>query len=281
MRIDFLGTGSWVGLPGMFCACENCKAARSAGGKNIRTRSQLMIDGILPVDFGPDSYYHIRKHGYDGSLIRDVIVTHVHTDHFYPTEFANRYTNHAHDVLHKTLTVWGSKDIEPAYAFDGGKAAMKAGRVALAVMEPFVTYDVSGYSVTPLPANHGTDNPFLYSIQRDGSSFLLLNDTGMLPDVTVEWLKNSGIRYSAISYDCSFGLRDDQSIRSGESSHMGLAAVVQTRRVLTENGNSDGSTASILTHFSHKGDRVLYEEMCAASEPLGFTVAYDGMTLEI
>ena len=51
MKIKFLGTAAAEAFPAMFCDCENCKKARSLGGKNIRTRSQTLIDNDLFIDY--------------------------------------------------------------------------------------------------------------------------------------------------------------------------------------------------------------------------------------
>ena len=55
MRIKYLGTAAAEGVPGIFCDCENCKRARKLGGKNIRTRSQAILDDTLLIDFPADT----------------------------------------------------------------------------------------------------------------------------------------------------------------------------------------------------------------------------------
>ena len=44
MKIKYLGTAAAEGIPAIFCECANCKRPRMLGGKNIRTRSQAIID---------------------------------------------------------------------------------------------------------------------------------------------------------------------------------------------------------------------------------------------
>lgn len=55
MKIQFLGTAAYEGIPAMFCQCEQCNTARKRGGKNLRTRSQALIDGKLLIDFPADT----------------------------------------------------------------------------------------------------------------------------------------------------------------------------------------------------------------------------------
>ena len=63
MHIKYLGTGAAEGWPGLFCMCDSCKQAKALGGKNIRTRSQALIDDELLVDFPPDTYLHMLRDG--------------------------------------------------------------------------------------------------------------------------------------------------------------------------------------------------------------------------
>ena len=55
MRIKYLGTTAYEGVPSLFCECKNCKLARIKGGRNIRTRCQSLINNDLLIDFGPDT----------------------------------------------------------------------------------------------------------------------------------------------------------------------------------------------------------------------------------
>jgi len=63
MRVKFLGTSAAEGWPAVFCQCVNCRRAKNAGGKNVRTRSSIMINTDLKIDFPPDTYHHVLKHG--------------------------------------------------------------------------------------------------------------------------------------------------------------------------------------------------------------------------
>ena len=45
MEIKYLGTAAAEGVPAMFCNCSFCNAVRSAGRGEVRTRTQVLIDG--------------------------------------------------------------------------------------------------------------------------------------------------------------------------------------------------------------------------------------------
>jgi len=62
MKVVFLGTDATEGWPAVFCQCVNCRRAKNAGGKNIRTRSSVLINTDLKIDFPPDTYHHVLKH---------------------------------------------------------------------------------------------------------------------------------------------------------------------------------------------------------------------------
>ena len=50
MKIKYLGTAAAEGVPAIFCHCEVCKYAREHKGKDIRTRSQAMIDDSILLE---------------------------------------------------------------------------------------------------------------------------------------------------------------------------------------------------------------------------------------
>ena len=83
MKIQFLGTAAAEGVPAMFCNCPVCGGVRALGQAEFRTRTQVLIDGKLSVDFPPEAYFHSLKYGFNCADIRYLLVTHSHMDHFY------------------------------------------------------------------------------------------------------------------------------------------------------------------------------------------------------
>ena len=75
MKITYYGTAAGEAWPGVFCDCELCRKARELGGKNIRTRSQALINDDLLVDMPPDNYLHTLYFGLDLSKVRTLIFT--------------------------------------------------------------------------------------------------------------------------------------------------------------------------------------------------------------
>ena len=62
MKIKYLGTGAAEGIPAVFCHCGICEYARKQKGKEIRTRSQAIIDDLILIDFGPDTFAHTLRY---------------------------------------------------------------------------------------------------------------------------------------------------------------------------------------------------------------------------
>ena len=53
MKLTYLGTAAAEGWPAAFCNCDGCRAARRLGGRNIRTRSQALVDDALLLERTP------------------------------------------------------------------------------------------------------------------------------------------------------------------------------------------------------------------------------------
>lgn len=49
MKLQYLGTAAAEGIPAAFCTCPVCKHARQEKGREIRSRSQMLLDGELLI----------------------------------------------------------------------------------------------------------------------------------------------------------------------------------------------------------------------------------------
>ncbi len=76
MKIKFLGTSAGWPLPRLGCKCKLCL---SKDPKDKRTRSQLLINGSILLDAGPDTYSHFVNN--KPNEIRHVLISHTHPDH--------------------------------------------------------------------------------------------------------------------------------------------------------------------------------------------------------
>lgn len=82
MEIIFLGTGGVNGVPAWSCFCKTCKVARTKKGKNVRTRSSIIVRSgkkTVLVDIGPDFRSQMLREKI--CKINHVLITHTHMDH--------------------------------------------------------------------------------------------------------------------------------------------------------------------------------------------------------
>ncbi len=278
MKIKYLGTAAAEGIPAVFCNCALCKRSRALGGKNVRTRSQALIDDRLLVDFSGDTYMHSLVQGIELSEIKSCLITHSHFDHLYTAELWCRSVGIAHEVS-SPLTFYGTDGVIAKLAERVATDKLdEAGRVALSRVEPFVPFEVEGYRVTPLRAHHDpASDPVIYIVEKDGKSLLYANDTGFFPDETLDYLKKSRPHFDLVSIDCTGGTISNE--KYGRSGHLNLIGDEKMCELMRSFGNVDDGTVIVVNHFSHNGVPC-HDELVAAAAKYGFIVAYDGMEIE-
>ena len=283
MKIQYWGTAAAEGVPGIFCDCEVCRLAREHKGRKIRTRSQLLINDDLLVDFGPDTYSNSLKYDFNLTNLEHLIITHPHEDHLYTEELWHRLKGFACQIGTPSLSIHGSEDtlMQLCRVDVELKGFQNQKRVIYDVMQPYETRAIGRYFVTPLPAEHGTKTPFVYLIEEGSKSFLLLNDTGRPSYEVYDYLIKRGIVLDAISFDATYGYENVLKKYGKADHHMGLLDNVAVKGFLDMNGIADGHTVCVATHFSHQGIDADYDRMCEHARKYGFLISYDGMELEI
>lgn len=282
MELQYLGTAAAEGWPAVFCSCENCKSAARLGGKNIRTRSQTILNQDLLIDLPPDTYLHKLAHGLDLSAVRHLLVTHWHMDHFYPQELSIRGAFYSHGMVSPELEIYCAAQTKDYFYQVAGWELEEASDQAMHwhILEAYQTVEAGPYRITPLPARHmkgwPEEHPFFYLIEDGEQSILYCHDTGYFYDEVWDYFVSLTLTLDLISFDCTHG-----PAASGEwNGHMGLPDVIRVRERLKELGLCSKDTVCVLNHFSHNGG-LLYEDMREKAEAEGFLVSYDGMKLSI
>ena len=276
MKIKYLGTAAAEGVPAIFCHCEVCKYAREHKGKNIRTRSQAMIDDSILVDFGPDTYLHLLQYDLDITELEHCLITHVHKDHL--GEEALLYRKRGFANLKegtKPLTVYGSQDVGDALKPDENGKVTEDGSLFFRELKPYEPVQIGEYTITTLPAYHGTDNPLFYMIEKDGKCLLYAHDTDIVKEEVWEYLVQNQIRFDLVSMDCTEGLKHIEY-----HGHMNLERDMIVKNRMLENGIANEKTIFICNHFSHNG-QATYEAACEFAAQNGLVISYDGMEVEI
>jgi phosphoribosyl 1,2-cyclic phosphate phosphodiesterase len=265
MKIHFLGTAAAEGWPGLFCRCEHCEKAKLLGGKNIRTRSSVLIDDTLKVDFPPDTYYHVLRDNIDLAAVEHLFITHTHTDHLLASDLEKRIPVCAHGVEHP-LHIYGN-DLVIRSCRD---AVPNHPRFELHRVQPFRTVQVDAHTrVTPLPADHDKNETcLLYFIEKRDKALFYGNDSGWFPDETWEWLE--GRTFDAAILDCTKGPLP------GRKNHLNIEAVVEIVGLFRSKRMLRGNGKVFATHFSHNGG-MLHDELENVFNPHDIRVAYDGL----
>ena len=273
MKIKFLGTAAAEGVPGIFCECENCRKARELGGKEIRTRSQAIINDELLIDFPADTYMHHIMYGVNIPSVKNLIITHSHEDHLYPSEFLMRLPGFAPTATEKMNVYAGKASIEEI------KKAVPEYENALNLYEvsAFTAFEAGGYSITPLPSVHSASTtPFFYIIEKDGKKILYAHDTDFFRDDVWEFFKKEKPYFSLVSLDCT-----NANVHYDYVGHMGLEKNAEIRRIFLENGYADEKTIFVCNHFSHNPKGMNYCDFAPVAAKLGFVTSYDGLEEEV
>ncbi len=277
MEIQYLGTASAEGLPALFCSCEICKRAREAGGKELRTRTQALVDKKILIDLPPDTYMHSLKYSLELGQVRHFLITHSHMDHFFPVELIHRHEHFGH-YAEGILQVYGNEAAEKAFydavLIDRFRVHPLDDAVRFVRIEPFADFMADGYHMIPIPADHDRrETCFIYVIEKDGKCLLYGHDTGM--NLSQEaWDCIFGRTYDLISLDATMGKNH------AEGYHMGLPDALEVVRRLEEQGCIRPDTVKVINHFSHNG-KMTHEELEIFAEEHGLTAAYDGMKVRM
>lgn len=271
MKITFLGTAAAEGFPALFCKCEYCNEARRLRGKNVRTRSQSLINDDLLIDFSADTYHHFLENEIFGDKVKYLFVTHAHSDHFYPNDLSFRDGCYAHYPEVESLQVFSGKAV--------GEALKDNPHVSKNVffneLEAFKPVKLKEYTVTPFPARHMLETDALFYLIQGEKTLLYAHDTGYFYDEVFEYLEKNRIRIDFATFDCT---NVDLPI-SDAGTHMGIPNIMRVCQRLEQIGAIDEKTVKVINHFSHNANPIHHklEERMAGT---GFLVAYDGMTVE-
>ncbi|MBE6688416.1 MAG: MBL fold metallo-hydrolase [Ruminococcaceae bacterium] len=268
MKLTYLGTAASEGMPAVFCNCKYCVEARRLGGKNIRTRSQTLINNDMLIDFPADTYHHFLTNGIEGDLIKYLVITHAHEDHFYKDDLLIRGGAYAKEMRVPTLKVFCS-----GYTAKMFSSAPK--NVEINVIKAFDTVQVDGYRITALPARHMPEGEALIYIIEGDKTLLYAHDTGYFYEEVFSYIEENKKVFDMVSLDCT-----NVDIPAGKGSHMDFANIKEVLERLSGMGAVNDKTIKYVNHFSHNGNPIhhIIEEN---AKQYGCLVAYDGCQVNI
>lgn len=272
MKIKLLGTSGAEGWPGLFCNCPVCRVARTEGGKNRRTRSSALIDGVLKLDFPADILHQVVRWNIDLLAMRAILFTHSHDDHLCAAELQYAGPYFVPTPLTQRIPIYG-----PVDAICKIEASVEIERLpfSLHVLQPHEPARVAGYEVTPVLAQHDPNIVCFNYIITDpaGATLLYATDTGWYDEET--WRILEGSRFDGVIIECGKGPEE-----GGYAGHLSIRELRAMHARLVESGSLTTTAPVVATHFPHLGG-MLHAELEAALEPDGIQAAYDGLDLVI
>ncbi|MBQ8893529.1 MAG: hypothetical protein IJ043_03875 [Clostridia bacterium] len=272
MKITYLGTAAAEGFPAVFCNCEYCNRARELGGKNIRTRSQAIINDDRLIDLPADTYNHFLLNGILGDRIKYLFITHSHSDHFYPLELGMRQGAFAHQMQAPVLNVYCGQG-----AYDKLCAEFKESKgIEITLLKAYKEIVLNGYEIIPLPARHFNGDNALFFIIKGDKTILYAHDTGFFYDEVFDYVEKEHLYFDLISLDCT---NIDLSI-SDEGGHMGLENIARLTQKLTGISAIDDKTVRYINHFSHNANPI-HHLLEKRVESMNLNVAYNGLQIDL
>ncbi len=270
MRIRFLGSAAYDAIPAPFCSCDTCTRSRKAGGRNIRSRSQVLLDEDLLIDFNADTIMHFFQYNIDSQRIKYCLITHSHSDHLYvPDILIPQYSQKATKVEYYSALsgyLMIKKGIEESPNMERF--------TAVTCIEPYQEFRCGDYRILALPANHDPDTtPVFYAIEKGEKRILYAHDTGAFFEEILAKLQKFG-RFDLVSLDCTGAIQ--KGYRDG---HMCIDTNLEIVARLKEIKVVDEKTKLVLNHFSHNGGAT-YDELLLAA-PKEFIISYDGLSIEL
>lgn len=276
MKLLYMGTAAAEGWPGLFCTCPICSHARANGGKNLRTRTQALLNGEILLDFPPDTYCHALSYGLDLSKVHTLLVTHSHMDHWFPTDLIHRHEHFGHGA-EGVLDVYGDEAVEKAFydhiLIDRFKVHPIDDVVHFHQTRGGDIIHAGDWEITAVPADHDKrEECLVYICQKGDKTIFYGHDTGTnLSDRA--WKLIGQHKFSLVSLDATMGLKTIGGY------HMGLPDIEPFLQKMEGLGCIDDQTIRVINHFSHNGE-MTQEQLEAWGKERGILAAYDGMEVE-
>lgn len=248
MNVKFLGTSAGWPLPRLGCHCRVCS---SKDPKDIRRRSQALVNGSLLLDIGIDTYHHLSKPSIDPTNIKYAAITHEHPDHTFGLwDLGHIYNSKQIKVIIHETTYKKIKKLFFYKEYD------------VVVVKNETPIKLRSLEVSLLPVNH-TDSSFGVFVKEGDESFFWAPDFKTLPEDTKRKLRGSVVAQDGSELNIS--TPNHQTIIEG----IKLAKEVKAAQI----------------YFIHIGHRTLpNKQLVDFVKQAGgnqFDVAYDNLEIEI
>ncbi len=262
LKVNFLGTGAADWPQELFTE-----------GNFFRRNSSILIDDCLLIDPGPHIFNFAEMNGTPGMFrgVKNIIVTHSHYDHFDP-ENVYRLSQISN------VTLWG--DIACKNKLVAALGKERAEEIEFVETKTQQEYNIGGYAVTSLRANHVTDVPCevarMYLIEKDERVLYYGCDSAWIPTESWNIIKEKPINAMILELTCGLTAPDDWRIFEHNTLEMLELMIKMFRKY--------GCFASDVKYYVSHMARTLHgchEELAKYLMPWNVTPAYDGFEIEI
>lgn len=275
MELVFIGTGAADYLQVLRCTCPICTAARSLGGRNIRTHASLLVDRCLLVDCGPTVPWRLAEEHASACEVRHMLFTHSHGDHLDPD---------AVKAIAQAQPPGGERSWRVLEAW-GNAAAMKA----VAAVAPGVTCHgitpgwqgaLDDHEVLALPASHipEQETALTFVLRRGDVAFLYATDTAWPPDSWWELL--AGVALDAAVVEATFGPLGPDGHPDCLTQHLNWSELSRLVAELRVRGILKPQAPVLATHLSQHFVPP-HDQWAPDVEREGLRVAYDGLRITL
>lgn len=267
MTLLLLGTGAADGIPGFFSSDPVSRYARENGGKDVRSRSAALLDGVIKIDLPPDTLTQLHREGLDAREWTAIVFTHSHEDHFAVSEI--QYALHPFtEADHMAQTIYGNAAICARI-----HARYPHWPLEVVEMRSFHSVAHGDYRITPVHARHKEDeDSHNLLIERDGKRLLYATDTGVWHEETFEFLRAQPLDLLVI--ECTEGFQPTDYV-----GHLDVKDCIAVVERLRAQGTLPAGSRVVTTHHSHGGG-ARHCDLVRALAPHGIEPGYDGMRLE-
>ena len=267
MNIRLLGTGAADGIPGFFADDMVSRYARDNGGKDVRTRSAAVVDGVLKIDLPPDTLIQLQRDRLDARDWTALLFTHSDDDHIAVDELQYAMIPFT-ELDYLPFTVFANRHVS-----DEIRTRYPEWPMEILETRSFEPFQHAGYTITPVKATHiEHEDCQNLIIQAEGKSLLYATDTGIWPEETFEFLR--AFRFDALVIECTDGFND-----STYKGHLNVDGVLSVIARLRADGVVDDASRVVTTHHGHFGN-ARHCDLEQALLPHQIEPGYDGMVIE-
>lgn len=251
MKITFLGTGA-----------ADWDINSRKDGEFFRRCTSAMINDDLLIDFNNDTIDYIEKNNLDVKNVKNILITHTHSDHFSAAAINNTFGR-------DTVVVCDA----------GAQERIKDVYIGKKTIPLYTKTAVGGYTVIAVEANHSvansTENPLHYIIS-DGEKCIFWGCDGAWL-LNKSWHEIRSHKYDLAVFDGTlFDEEGDYRIFEHNNLKMitEMCATFRSLELMKE------SSQIMISHMS-KYSQYPHEKLEEYLKPYGIISAYDGLEVTL